>query len=92
MRALPVARNTLTSVARIVVWNRYLEKFMAIGSLGEDAVFSFSDDLLNWSEQQLLAAVETPSRRLPGDPSLPDAGRPGRSRGLRGERPAASRR
>ena len=58
---LPIARNTLTSIVRTVVWNRYLKKFMAIGSSGEDAVYSFSDDLINWSEQQPLASVETPS-------------------------------
>ena len=56
----PVSPNTLSSVVRLIGWNRYLEKFMAIGAIGGTAVFSLSDDGVNWSEQQLLAAPETP--------------------------------
>jgi hypothetical protein len=33
---------------------------MAVGALGGSAVFSLSDDGVNWSEQQLLSAPETP--------------------------------
>jgi hypothetical protein len=57
----PVSPSTLSSVVRLVVWNRYLEKFMAVGTLGGTAVFSLSDDGVNWTEQQLLAAPETPA-------------------------------
>ena len=44
---------------------------MAIGALGGTAVFSLSDDGVNWSEQQLLAAPETTPGGCPERLSYP---------------------
>jgi hypothetical protein len=50
----PVSPATLTTMnPRDLLWNRYLNKFMVIGNNG-GLMYSLSDDLINWSEQQVL--------------------------------------
>jgi hypothetical protein len=76
----PVSPWTITFLApRALVWNRYLEKFMAVFS-GLGAVrYSLSDDLTNWSQPQLLVQPETPPGECAqgaGYPTLLDPGDP----------------
>ena len=84
---LPVSPNTLSSVVRTVVWNSTSRSSWQSGRSAGTAVYSLSDDGVNWSEQQPLARAETPSGACqeilnypvvvdPADPAATGAGGP----------------
>ena len=76
----PVSPDGLGQLNRSVTWNSYLNKFVATGSSSQyDPVkgvvvfgffYSFSDDLIKWTERQFLMEVETYGTWVCGDPDI----------------------
>ena len=89
---MPVAGNEIGQIERSLVYNTYLNKFVVIGteskyepSLGRVVrgfYYSFSDDMINWSDKQLLyetSPTVCPSRPPRVYPSLIDHNAAGRN-------------
>ena len=56
----PVSLFSLETITpRAVYWNRYLNKFVLVGTRGGWVAYSHSDDLLNWSRPQDLMRPNT---------------------------------
>ena len=76
----PVSADRLGQLNRSVTWNSHLNKYVAIGSgnrydpvKGEVVIgffYSFSDDLIDWTEQEFLMEVETYGSWMCGDPDI----------------------
>ena len=74
----PVDYDAIGAMPRSVVFNTQLNKYILTGTSvkfdsvrGEDVsgfYYSTSDDLINWSEKQLLMEVETATSHMCGDP------------------------
>jgi hypothetical protein len=76
----PVDSETIGTMQRSIVYNTALNKYILIGisakydaSRGADVngfYYSTSDDLIHWTERQLLMEVETQQSHLCGDPDV----------------------
>jgi hypothetical protein len=76
----PVSTDRLGQLNRSVTWNSDLNKYVALGSSnrydpvkGEVVIgffYSFSDDLINWTEREFLMEVETYGSWMCGDPDI----------------------
>jgi hypothetical protein len=74
----PIAPDALGQINRSVVWSTFLNKWVVVGTetgyepaFGEvirGFYFSTSDDLIHWSQRQLLMRVETAQTWQCGDP------------------------
>jgi hypothetical protein len=73
----PVDFNSIGTISESLTYNTYFKKYMLVGnSIGDPATgrpagvyYSLSDDLLNWSDAQLLMAAEI---AFNNDCNLPD--------------------
>ena len=78
----PVSFDEIASIERSVIFNTYLNKFLVIGTESKwdsqrqvfvrGFYYSFSDDLINWSDRQLLLELSSPCPFTIAYPSVID--------------------
>jgi hypothetical protein len=64
----PVSPGNLNMSPRSLTYNTYLQKYMLVGGSNGNVYYSLSDDLINWSDTQLLAKGTAGGTCPPEDP------------------------
>jgi hypothetical protein len=89
----PISTDTLGVMAQSVTYNTYLNRYVMVGSTATHidgrevwgVFYAFSDDLIHWTQRQLLFETELTWTYVPGDsdpilyPSLLDPDSPSRN-------------